>query len=142
MAEEKKRVRGREVKMVPKKEKEVKGPEVGVDGKVEAQELVDWFKKTYPEHQVVDRKNGISYHLPQQGKVVKIPTLENKGGVFFGARLNRLFKKLHDKGWYELLYHEKSNVWKVRDRISPELMDAIQHTILAQYPKNGRIADR
>jgi len=91
--------------------------------------IVGWFKSAYPDHVKLDVKNGIVYQAKIDGahrKVVKEPTLENKGGVFFGSRLNGPLAKV--KG---AIHHTKSNVYKVPGKVSPATVKAIRIAIVS-----------
>lgn len=72
--------------------------------------VFDWFKDNFT-HALTEPKNGIVLHSKVGGasrKIVKVPTYELKGGLFFGAILNPHLAKI--KG---LDHHGKSNVYKL-----------------------------
>lgn len=74
--------------------------------------IIPWFKASY-DVVVVNRANGIVYNAlvgASHKKVVKVPTFENKGGLFFGGLLNSVMQPLAKSGL--TTYHSKSNVYK------------------------------
>ena len=134
MAEKKKSLRGPKGKAIKisTKEKEKplnEQPSVDERGYVESEELYKWVIRRYPENQPVDRKSGRVINLDGK-KVIKAPTFENKGGYFFGAHLNtELDKVFVSNTLCGLHYHRKSNVWKIREKISLDLFNKIKEII-------------
>lgn len=90
--------------------------------------FVNWFVSSFKDTNKVDRANGIVYNGKvgnAHKKVVKTPTFENKGGLFFGAVLNQHLAKV--KG---LQYHAKSNVYKAGPNTTPATIKAVKKAIV------------
>lgn len=135
---EKRKVGKKVIRVEPKERKQSKKLLSDEHGMVEAAEIIKWFRTTYPESQRVDRGNGIVYHLRGR-KVVKEPTFENKGGIFFGAKLNSIMKAVSQDHPLYVLYHSKSNVYKCCSRLPLEALERCQEAILCLFPAKGDV---
>lgn len=91
-------------------------------------DLVSWFTAHVDNRVPTDRANGYVYNAKVNGhdkKVIKTPTFENVGGVFFGAVLNPHLAKV--KG---CKHHPKSNVYKVGKDADKATVKAIKRAIV------------
>jgi len=103
-------------------------PKTGLD----VQGLIfDWFVGNFDGVVKYDKNNGI-VSMGKVGtrhvKAVKIPTFENKGGLFYGAVLNGQLAKV--KG---CVHHAKSNVYKHGAGITVPQVKAIRQALVNTF---------
>lgn len=81
---------------------------------IPTQDLVKWVCQAY-DTSILDRSNGKVYHVSVGGgshkKLIKLPTFENKQGVFFGSMVNGVMSDLAKQDITK--HHVKSNVYKI-----------------------------